>query len=303
MPDIPSLTAEIERLTRAVGFWNSAIIVLMVGVALVATGLVIAQQKAFRTADALATATSQLSKLKEGAADQKIADALKQAGDSNKAAGEANERAGKAQASLALAEQQSAEANAKAEGFRRDIAKSNEVAAQAQAQVAGAMAEAARANLELAKLKAPRTITDSVALTGTLKAFSGTEYTIIGCFQDQESIDLLVQLDKVLTDAGWTRGELPPQNSFGDIHLNISKELSVPITSRSGIYVGAQSAETLDALRATPQPLLPEYIRAAMALRGGLASGVNPSQEDLMSPLPVDPGNSASVFIIVGKKL
>ncbi len=55
------------------GFWNTAIIVLMVGVAAVATGLVIAQQKAFKTADALATATGQLAKLKEGIDDQKIA--------------------------------------------------------------------------------------------------------------------------------------------------------------------------------------------------------------------------------------
>jgi hypothetical protein len=300
MPDISSLTAEIDRLTRSVSFWNSAIIVLMIGVAAVATGLVIAQQMAFRKADALAKATGQLSTVKEALANQNIAEALRQAGESNKAAGEANERAGKAQASLASAEQEAAEANTKAEGFRLDIAKANQASSEAQAQVAGATAEAAKANLELVKLKTPRTLTNAPVLTDALKTFKGTEYTIIGCFQDQDSINLLVQLDKVLTDAGWTR-KLPPQNSFGDLRLNISKDFAVPIATRSGVYVGAQSAETVDALKATPQRLLPGYIRAAMALKGGLASGINPPEGDF-GPLPVDPGDSTAVFIIVGKK-
>ena len=214
---------------------------------------------------------------------------------------EANERASTAQESLALAEQHAAEANAKAEGFRLDIAKANERAAQAQAQVAGAMAEAAKANLDLERIRTPRSLINPAALTDSLKTFSGTEYIVLGCFQDQESINLLVQLDKVLTDAGWKRGKLPPNGSFADIQLNISKDFAAPITTRSGVYVGAQSTETVDALKATPAPILPGYIKAAMALKGGLASGINPPEGDF-GPLPIDPGNSTSVFILVGKK-
>lgn len=213
----------------------------------------------------------------------------------------ANERAGKAQASLALAEQHAAEANTKAEGFRLDIAKANQASSEAQAQVAGATAEAAKANLELERIRTPRSLTNASGLTDSLKMFKGTEYVFIGCFQDQDSINLLIQLDKALADAGWTRGKLPPQNSFGDIQLNISKDFAVPITSRSGVYVGAQTTETVDALKAIPVPQLPEYLRAAMALKGGLASGITPSEGDL-GPLPVDPGNSTSVFILIGKK-
>jgi hypothetical protein len=107
-----------------------------------------------------------------------------------------------------------------------------------------------------------------------------------------------VQLDKVLAGAGWTRDK----SSLGDIELNISKDFAVPITTRSGIFVDVESTETVDTLKATPQPMLPKYIRAAVALRGGLASGINPSQDDLAKPFPVVPGNSTSVFIIVGKK-
>lgn len=301
MPTVESLTSEVNRLTQAVGFWNTAIIVLMVGVAVVATGLVISQQMAFRKADALAVVTGQLSKLKEGTANQRIADANERAGRAEQGAGEANERAAKAQSSLASAEQQAAEANAKAEGFRLDIAKANESAAQAQAQVAGATAEAAKANLELERIRTPRSLINAAALTDSLEAFKGTEYVVIGCFQDQESINLLIQIDKALASAGWTRGKLPPQGSFGDIQLTISKDFAVPITSRTGVYVGAQSDETVGELKATPLSLLPSYIRAAMALKGGLASNINPPEGDF-GPLPVDPGNSTSVFIIVGKK-
>ncbi len=218
----------------------------------------------------------------------------------NKAAAEANERATKAQANLALAERQAAEANAKAESSRLDIAKANEGAAQAQAQVAGAMAEAAKANLDLQRIRTPRSLVNAAALTESLRTFNGTEYVVIGCFQDQDSVNLLVQLDKALEDAGWKRGKLP-QGSAADIQLNIAKDFAVPITTRSGVYVGAQSTETIDTLKETPAALLPEYIRAAMALKGGLASGIDPPEGDF-GPLPVDPGNSTSVFILIGKK-
>jgi hypothetical protein len=51
---------------------------------------------AFKSADALASATNQLSNLKEGLADQKIAEANERAGRAEQSAGEANERAAKA---------------------------------------------------------------------------------------------------------------------------------------------------------------------------------------------------------------
>jgi hypothetical protein len=154
--------------------------------------------------------------------------------------------------------------------------------------------------LELERIKASRSLVNASGLTDSLKTFKGTEYVVIGCFQDQDSINLLKQLDKALTDAGWTRGKLPP-NSVADIELNISKDFAVPIATRTGVYVWAQSSQTVDALKATASLVLPEYLKAAMALKGGLASGINPPEGDL-GPLPVEVGNSSSVFIIVGKK-
>lgn len=211
MPDISSLATEADSLSKSVGFWNTAIIVLMVGVAVVATGLVIAQQMAFRKADALAAVTDQISKLKESAANQKIADANERAGKAEKGAGEANERAAEAQANLALAEQHSSEANAKAEGFRLGIAKANESAAQAQAQVSAATAEAARANLELAKIKMPRSLTteQQARIANQLTRFSGTNFAFV-VFGDPESLALLGDIDSALQQAGWNRVAAPP---------------------------------------------------------------------------------------------
>ena len=204
MPDIPSLTAEVGRLGHAVGFWNAAIIVLMVGVAVVATGLVIAQQMAFKRADALASATDQLSKLKEGVADQKIAEANERAGRAEQSAGEANERAAKAQASLALAEQHAAEANTKAEGFRLDIAKADEASARAQAQVAGATAEAAKASLELAKLKTPRTLSPEQQrrVSTKIEPFPNTPFDM-WVSTDSDSTTLMGLMDEAIRAGKW----------------------------------------------------------------------------------------------------
>lgn len=101
--EINKLNNEVARLSGAVDWWNSAIIVMMVVAALAATGLLITQYVAFRKAKQLSDVQGSLAQAKDRQAvadskekDQKIAAALQTAGESNKAAGEANERAGKA---------------------------------------------------------------------------------------------------------------------------------------------------------------------------------------------------------------
>jgi hypothetical protein len=315
--DIHALETSLQSSRNRQDGWNGWYLRLGVAALVLATLLGIAswvcQKKASGieyssrpTVDNLALKNARLrevldheAQLEVAKAQQDAFDASTRAGRAEQGAGEANERALKAQSSLAEAEEHSAEANAKAEGFRLDIAKSNQAAAQAQAQVAGAMAEAAKANLELERIRTPRSLTNAVGLSDSLKMFKGTEYVVFGCFQDQESMDFLIQLDAALTKAGWVRIKLPQQDM--QITLNIAPGFAVPLTTRSGVYVVAQSTETSDSLKAIPVHLLPGYIRAAMALKGGLASGINPPEGDF-GPLPLDPGNSTSVFIIVGKK-
>lgn len=195
--DVPALTAEVSRLTGAVGWWNTAILVMMVVAAMAATGLVVTQYIAFKRAEALATATGQLSNLKQHDSDQKIAAAAMTAGESNKAAGEANERAGEA----------------------------NESAAKAHAQVAGAMAEAAKANLELARIKLPRSLnpTQQAAVADAVSRFRGTNFAFV-VFGDPKSLSLMSDIDSALHQAGWNRVSAPP--IFGsDIGFNTGRSM------------------------------------------------------------------------------
>jgi hypothetical protein len=62
------------------------------------------------------------------------------------------------------------------------------------------------------------------------------------------------------------------------------------------------SIKTVDELKAMHGQAIPEYIKGMMLLRGGLASRMSPADRSLAGPLPVDPGDSTGVFILVGKK-
>jgi len=65
MLDIPSLTAEVGRLSAAASFWNRVVIVMMIVAALAATGLVVAQWIAVKRAESLTDVTGKLSDIKE----------------------------------------------------------------------------------------------------------------------------------------------------------------------------------------------------------------------------------------------
>lgn len=218
------------------------------------------------------------------------------------ASGKAAEASGKATASAGNALRLAVDARKESESFEKDIVSAKTLAASAESHLADALQRTVQAEAELDRIRTPRSLKNPSALQGALKEFRGTEYKILGCFQDQESVDLLVQIDKVLSGAGWTRGKPTPELPIGDIQLNISKDFAVPITTRSGIFVGVQSTETVDALNATPLLLRPTYIRAAMLLKGALAASMRPSEAELSTPLSADPGKSSDVFIIVGKK-
>ena len=193
-------------------------------------------------------------------------------------------------------------ARTEADSFEADIVSAKTQAAGAESHLADALQRAAHAEVELERIRTPRSLTNTSALIEALKAFKGTEYTVIGCFQDQDSIDLLVQIDKALTGAGWTRGKLPSQNAV-DIQLNISKDFAVPLTTRSGVVIAVQSSENIVALQGRPVSTYAPYIRAGMLLKGRLGMSITPSQDGLDTlPLEADPGDSTSVFIIVGKK-
>lgn len=304
--EVASLTSQKTRLESTQSGWELALSIALAVTAIAALLVFLFDLGVRKSSKRIETVQDEIIRAKdrELAAnlrekDRQIAVAGQDSAHANERAGKAEENAAKAESNLAEANARAAEADAKGESFRLDIAEANKGAALAQAQVAGATAEAAKANLELARIKTPRSLTNAIAFTDSLKAFKGTRYVVSGCFQDQESMDFLVQLDAALTAAGWVREPLSAEGR-AQITLNVAPGFAVPLTTRSGVLVGAQALER-DALMATPFPQLPEYIRAAMALKGALASGINPQEGDF-GPLQVDPGNSTSVFLLVGKK-
>jgi hypothetical protein len=238
-----------------------------------------------------------------------LVDAERHAASAQQEAGDAKDSAIKAASASILANGAATDAMGLARGareeadsFEKDIVSAKTQAAAAESHLADALQRAAHAEAELEQIRTPRSLTNTWALIDALRAFKGTEYTVVGCFQDQESIDLLVQIDKALTSAGWTRGKLPSQNPI-DIHLTISKDFNVPLTTRSGVTVAVQSSESAAALQGRPTFTYAPYIRAGMLLKGRLGLSISPLQDGLDTlPLQVDPGDSTSVFIIIGKK-
>lgn len=82
MPDISTLTSQVQQLEKTVDWWNWAVIWMMVVAAIAATGLVLAQYYAIQRASdlsraqtALSNAKDEMVKEKQGDTDLKIAEA------------------------------------------------------------------------------------------------------------------------------------------------------------------------------------------------------------------------------------
>jgi hypothetical protein len=71
--ELQRMTADVARLSGAVDWWNSAIVVMMVLAALAATGLVVTQFIAFRRASQLASAQGLLQREKERESNEAVA--------------------------------------------------------------------------------------------------------------------------------------------------------------------------------------------------------------------------------------
>jgi hypothetical protein len=193
-------------------------------------------------------------------------------------------------------------ARKEADSFEKDISSSKQLAADAESHLADALQRAANAEERMRQLQSPRSLIDADSLDSVLKPFKGTEYTFVGCFQDQDSIELSRQLNKALLKAGWTKVDADTTQNGFDLHLNVEADFKTPITNLSGIYVVVQSRQDVKSLQSVPFSQLPIYFRAAGALKGALISGVSPRQADLDSPLTVDPGDSKRVLIVIGSK-
>ena len=86
-------------------------------------------------------------------------------------------------------------AKKEADSFERDIVSAKQQASDAEAHLAEAVRRATEATVALNRLTLPRVLTHISELADTLRPFKGTEYIFSGVFGDQESQDLLRQID------------------------------------------------------------------------------------------------------------
>jgi len=123
-------------------------------------------------------------------------------------------------ARVAAAEARSVEASAKAEAFRRDIAIANESAAKAEAR-------AAEASLELARFKAPRTLSPSqqASIGGRLRKLGSQRVDVILIGDAQEIGNVAGMIAAAIQRAGWT--------------TTFFKAISGP--NSSGVFVGTHT--------------------------------------------------------------
>jgi hypothetical protein len=230
---------------------------------------------------------------------------------------EAKTELAKQQARAADAEKALREVDSKTEGFRLAIANANERAAKAEENLGNAKKDAALALQQAAeanriaeeeKLKRvqieermkPRAFRPTPQQISSLQAYKGTEYTFSAVFGDEESINLLKQLDGILLSAGWIR--VKPPHAFPAINV-YGKEQDFAVASglRSGIKVFVDSDTPFAALQATPVDKLPPPTGAAVVLALELTSSLAPPQEDGIKT-NVDPGKSMTVRIEIGRK-
>jgi hypothetical protein len=216
----------------------------------------------------------------------------------SEAARTAREQSDAATISSAGAQKLANGARKEADSFDQRIVSATNTATTAEQHLAEALKEATQAEAELERIRTPRSISNTSDLIAGLGSFRGTTYTFTGVYSDQESLDLLRQIDSALTAAGWTRVK-PPDNN--PIILTVAPGFTVAPSTQSGVLVQAESANPA-ATMAIPPPLLPSYLRAGIALKMGLANGIVPPQQELRGPLGVSAGSHTDVFITVGKK-
>jgi hypothetical protein len=157
--------------------------------------------------------------------------------------------------------------------------------------------------LGLALIRLPRLLTHIPELAATLRPFKGTEYTFASVFADDESMQLLKQVDGMLQLAEWKREKVSTMN-LGIPALQISGPSDlVNMGTSVGIHIIVDSSETVEALRVLPIDKLPPLVRIAVLLNDGIFSNLSPL-EDIKdrNSVEIESGTSKVIRISVGRK-
>lgn len=243
---------------------------------------------------------------KTGLASERAAGAFERAAQTEREASQENERA-------AIAEQQAQQENERAakaleaaerareeaEAFQLQIAQANERAASAEQR-------AKESELELARIRAPRSITKIPELVAALTPFKGSEYTL-NVFMDDEAIQFTRIVAGALGTAGWVRKQ-PAGLNLGvptmEINFGQGDTENVPACVSTGVSLSAHAKESPTVLQSLPSQSLPKTVQAAIALHSALAVSIFPPNEQNVASGILDPkpAEGIPITICVGKK-
>jgi chloramphenicol 3-O-phosphotransferase len=215
----------------------------------------------------------------------------------------AMDKSGKAERSSLSALDLAKGARLEADSFEKDIVLAKRQAADAESHLEEALRRAADATAELNRLKSPRSLTNVSELVDTLRQFNGTEFMFLSVFADDESINLLKQLDSMLGLAGWKRLK-HSEMKIGIPAIRISGPDDLVDTDVStAVHVEVDSSETVEALQAQPRDKWPAHLRIAVLLNELIFSHLSPPE--VLKPenrVGIDPGSAKVIRIRVGKK-
>lgn len=136
----------------------------------------------------------------------------------------------------------------KDEKLSKELSDKGVLIAEANERAAKADKKAAEAQLELAKFKAPRTLTDEQRerITGKLKPFLGTTFEVVTYPGEPEPATFSNVIAETLVKAGWV---FNPNHSHGHL-MGLASGVVVVIGREAGSNAGKAGAALLEALRA-----------------------------------------------------
>ncbi|MGB9408963.1 MAG: hypothetical protein WCA89_15620 [Terracidiphilus sp.] len=279
-----------ERIRRHIGSWSTIVLILALSVGL---------KCLIKTNELSGSVIGSLGD-KAAEADRKAEKAISDSSTAFSQATDALTRARKAEESLGKAENEAKDARNAASNALTIAGNARKEADSFENDIIFAKKQAAEAQAELNRLKTPRSLTNASDFVTALQGFKGTEYTFSSVAEDEESINLLKEIDSVLQLAGWKRvkppGGFPAINVYGK-----DVDFSVVVSLQTGVHLSVDSSESLASLTSMPNKSLPTHIWAAETLSLVLSPHLSPSQEGIIQ-VNVEHGTSTTVRIAVGKK-
>ncbi len=181
---------------------------------------------------------------------------------------------------------------------KRDASAAKALLTDARQLATEAKKLAGEATAGVYQLKAPRALNNVPELIFRLKAFPNTQYRFSGMFADEESFQILKQMDDALRQSGWLR--VASQTTFPALDIFGNGDGANQITG-IGIRVSVESPASLEKLRALSREKTPSPVKEAATLCEGLRASLFPTDENVAT-LGLSTGTSKVIAISIGRK-